>query len=251
MVAVAGVAIAGDPPVFSHEDWTAVLERFVDDKGFVDYRALLSDRVTFDRYVRSIETTSPTTEAHLFPTRRDALAYYINTYNALVFKGVLERGPEEKSVWRGLVSGLRFFVLMKVEVGGESMSLKALEDKLIREQFGDPRIHAALNCASVSCPRLPRRAFLGAELDMQLDAAMAEFANNPDHVFYQAEKGTVRLSKIFDWYKSDFLDFERSRGGSDSPRLLDYINRYRSSADRIPGDLEPRFLPYDKGINAR
>ena len=58
------------------------------------------------------------------------------------------------------------------------------------------------------------------------------------------------MSKIFDWYKSDFLDFERSRGGSDSPRLLDYINRY-PSADRIPRDLELRFLPYDKGINAR
>lgn len=233
---------------FSHADWTAVLERFVDDKGLVDYGSLADDRTVFDRYLTSIEQVSPKSHPNLFPTDHEALAYYINAYNAQVFNGVLDRGPEQKSVWRGLISGLNFFVRMPIVVGGEKTNLKQLEDNVIRKDFKDPRIHAALNCASLGCARLPRKAFEAERLDEELDAAMEEFVADPRNVQIDDGRGVVSLSKVFRWFKSDFLDDERRRGNPDGS-LIDYVNRYRASAEQIPSTYKVRFLDYDKRIN--
>ncbi len=197
-----------------------------------------------------LETIGPETQPNLFPTREDRFAYYLNGYNALVFKGVLSRGPEQKSLWRGLISRLRFFVMMKVQIDGQRMNLKNLEDRLIREQFKDPRIHAALNCASISCPRLPRHAFAPASLSEQLDAAMAEFVGEARNCTADEGVKTVTLPKIFDWFRGDFLDFERSQGNAD-PNLIDYVNRYRPGNAQIPREYAIKFFKYDKVINSR
>ena len=135
-----------------------------------------------------------------------------------------------------------------VTIGGEETNLKKLEDKTIRKDFADPRIHAALNCASISCPRLPRKAFDPQRLDEELDAAMREFVADERHVRFDANSRTVHLSKIFDWFKDDFLDYERVNGHKE-PRLIDYVNRYRAPEAAIPPNSRVRFLKYDKRIN--
>ncbi|MEO1366647.1 MAG: DUF547 domain-containing protein [Acidobacteriota bacterium] len=235
---------------FDHAPWTAVLSQFVDDRGFVDYAGLYRDRAVFDRYIRSIEAVSPESHPQRFPTRQDALAYYLNAYNAHVFDGVLDRGPEKKSVWRGLISGLNFFVRFKITVGGRTTNLKKLEEKVILETFKDPRVHAALNCASIGCPRLPQEAFLPERLDEQLDAAMREWVNDPRHVEVDAAARRVKINKIFDWFEGDFLGYEK-RQGTGKPTQIDYINRFRGADRQIPRDFSISFLPYDKGINAQ
>jgi len=245
---VAGLAATATAETFSHDDWTRVLERFVDERGRVDYQGLAQDRELFDRYVARVESVSPETDPELFPTREHELAYYINAYNALTFKGVLARGPEEESVWKGLISGHAFFVRMDVTVGGEETNLKKLEDDVVRERYGDPRIHAALNCASIGCPRLPREAFSGENLDEELEAAMREFVNTEQNVRIDSESETVHLSKIFDWFEDDFLDWERRQGRRD-PHLLDYVNRFRAADEKIPLGWEIEYSPYDKRIN--
>ncbi|MEM1179660.1 MAG: DUF547 domain-containing protein [Acidobacteriota bacterium] len=235
---------------FDHAPWTAVLAEFVDDRGMVDYEGLSRDRATLDRYIRSIEETSPASHPQLFPTRQEALAYYLNAYNAQVFAGVLSRGPEKKSVWRGLVSGLNFFVRLKITVGGKRTNLKNLEEKVILKRFEDPRVHAALNCASIGCPRLPQIAFLPDRLDEQLDAAMREWVNDPRHVEVDRAARKVRLNKIFDWFEGDFLGYEK-RQGTAKPSQIDYVNRFRDADQQIPRNFSLSFLPYDKGINAQ
>ncbi len=233
---------------FSHDDWDSVLGRFVDERGFVDYEGLSRDRAVFDRYVAQVESKSPKSHPNLFPGGDDKLAYYLNAYNALVFKGVLSRGPEKKSVWSGLISGFNFFVRMKVKVGGETMSLKSLEDKLIRDAFKDPRIHAALNCASISCPRLPQKAFVAATLQTDLDAAMREFVTTASHFKIDQKARTVWLSEIFDFFPADFLGYEKAQGNA-KPNILDYINRYRPADGQAPRDFKVKYFDYDKGIN--
>jgi hypothetical protein len=233
---------------FSHDDWTTVLQKFVDDQGLVDYQALSRDRATFDRYLAQVEKYSPESSPALFRSRDEQLAYYLNAYNAQVFAGVLSRGPETDSVWSGLISGYTFFQRMKVTIGGKSMSLKALEDDYVREKFGDPRIHAALNCASIGCPRLPRQAFLPESLNEQLDAAMREFVNTPRHVTVDRAAKKATISKIFDWFEGDFLSYLKRQGVS-SPGILDYLNRYRAEGAEIPTDFSVDYFPYDKGIN--
>ena len=229
---------------FSHDDWTTVLQRFVDPRGLVDYAGLARDPRIFERYVGSIEQAGPDTDPGRFPTPDHALAYYLNAYNALVFQGVLRRGPQTESVWSGLISGYAFFVRMEITVEGKRTSLKALEDG-IRTRFKDPRIHAALNCASLGCPRLPRRAFEAEGLSGQLDAAMTEFVNDERNCSIDRARRTVTLSKIFDWYADDFIGQRKDRDGA----LIDYVNRYRPRDARIPPAYTVKFAKYDKRIN--
>ena len=164
---------------------------------------------------------------------------------------MLDRGPEKVSVWKGgLISGYRFFVKRRIAVEGRETTLKKLEDDVVRARFGDPRIHAALNCASRGCPRLPREAFSSERLDEQLDAAIREFVSDRRHVSVDIESRRVLLSKIFDWFEADFLRWEQAQGTEDA-RILDYVNRYRAEDRAIPRAWNVGYLPYDKGINSR
>lgn len=249
-IALAGIAPAGAAEPFSHDDWERVLQEFVDDRGFVDYRGLAEDRAGLDRYIARLRAASPASDPGLFPTRDHELAYYLNAYNAWVFWGVLDRGPEIDGVWGLFGTGLSFFVGMDIELGGRETNLKELEDDVIRAGYGDPRIHAGLNCASVSCPRLPREAFTGPELDEQLDAAMREFVTDPKHLAVDRRAKTVRASKIFEWFADDFLTWLRQQGVAD-PDLIDYFNRYRGKAGAIPRTWTVEFMEYDKGLNAQ
>lgn len=243
-------SVRGDDTVsrFSHDDWTTVLREHVDERGMVSYTKLKKEPQLLERYVRTLGEVGPESTPQLFPSRAARLAYYLNAYNANTFVGVLDGGGEQKSVWGSLWSGYTFFVGTKYLIDGRKVSLKRLEDKLIREQFEDPRIHAALVCASISCPRLPQQAFTGEHLESQLDAVITEFATLPMHVRVDPPSRTVHVSKIYDWYKDDFLAYERQKGAK-SPSVIGYINRYRPADQQIPEDYRIEIMPYDKGLN--
>ncbi|NKB62899.1 MAG: DUF547 domain-containing protein [Gammaproteobacteria bacterium] len=236
--------------LFDYSLWTKTLSLFVDQNGRIDYQGLLLDRNDFDQYINALETIGPVTRPDLFPTKNSQLAYYINAYNALVFNGVLSRGPETSSVWSGLISGLNFFVRMDVKIDGRITNLKKLEDRIIRKKFKDPRIHAALNCASNSCPRLPQAAFLPEKLDQQLNQAMTEFVASDANVLVDEKNHRVFISKIFDWFEEDFIDFEKDNGNQ-TPSLIDYINRFLPANSQIESHFKIDFLKYDKGINSQ
>ncbi len=246
-VILSGVATtAADAAEFSYDDWTLILARYVDDDGLVDYASLAAEREPLDRFLEQIETLGPESSPETFPTRDHQLAYYINAYNALVFDGVVGLDADADSVWGFTGTGYGFFVRMKVMVDGQKMSLKKLEDDLIREGFKDPRIHAALNCASLGCPKLPREPFLPERLDDQLEAEMRKFVNEDRNCSLDQSSKTATLSKIFDWFRKDFEEYEQSRGGGD---LRTYINRFRPAGAQIPADYEITFAKYDKGLN--
>lgn len=248
VILLAILPMAAPAASFSHADWTAVLQRSVDDRGRVDYAALARDRTTLDRYLASLERVSPDSSPGLFATRADQLAYWINAYNAAVIAGVLDRGVDTPSVWGDGFFGIGFFTVDRARLGGRRMSLKALEDDIVRARFRDPRVHAALNCASIGCPRLPRRAFEGATLDADLDAAMREFVAEARNCRVDLAARTVWLSKIFDWFEDDFVGFENERGTA-GPTVIDYVNRYRVSGAQIPPGLRVRSAEYDKRLN--
>ena len=244
-----GISQAADTAAFDHSDWTSVLSRFVDERGQVDYAALAVDRAALDRYLGQIAESGPQSTPKRFATQENELAYYVNAYNALVFQGVLDGDVDTDSVWRGLIPGYSFFVKKKFRLDGQSINLRNLENKVVRARFGDARIHAALNCASVGCPRLPTTAFEAGGLEQALNGAMSEFVSNEQHVRVDAADRTVFLSKIFEWYREDFLADEREAGNED-PNLIDYVNRFRSKdASPIPRDYTIRFLEYDKRLN--
>jgi hypothetical protein len=211
--------------------WARVLAGEVDERGRVDFAGLARHRGDLDAYVAHIAATAPDSVAE----RKRRLAYLINAYNALAMYSVLEAGIPERL---DLIDRADFFRLRHVVVGGGAISLYDLENEQIRP-IGDERVHFALNCMVVSCPRLPRVPFDGAELDRQLDQAARDFFAEPRNLAVDTGRREIRVSRILDFYTEDFL--------KKAPSLVDYIERWR--ADKLPRDYELRFFPYDWTIN--
>lgn len=242
-LASAAGASASDPSA-----WARVLERFVDDEGRVDYRGLAEDRADLDLVLDRLATTGPRSTPERFPDRASRLAYLVDAYNAFVFQGVLELGPDVGTVWGLTGTGFHFFGVRSFRLDGASITLKKLEDEWIRAEFGDPRIHAALVCASAGCPRLPREPFEGDDLDARLDAAFREMALDPLHVRVDREAGVLWLSKIFEWFAADFAAVDpKGREGIDA--VLAALDAARGPGNELPRDLEVRFPAYDKKLN--
>ncbi|MEO8739021.1 MAG: DUF547 domain-containing protein [Casimicrobiaceae bacterium] len=217
--------------------WTQVLARHVDNAGRVDFAALAQDHVDLDRVVGFVAAVDPVSQPRRFADRTSRLAFYINAYNALAMHGVVQAGIPESL---GGLTKVGFFYFRTFSVGGKATSLYKLENDVIRP-LGEPRVHFALNCMVVSCPRLPRAAFSADALDQQLDAATRTFMAERRNVSVDPVSREVGLSAIFDFYTKDFLD--------DAPTLIDFANRYRSEA--IPTDFKVRFLDYDWTVNDR
>ncbi|SRR5258708_3070977 len=215
--------------------WSAVLSRFVDQQGRIDFSGLARDPGELDRVVAFIAETSPSSQSQLFPDRNSKLAFYINAYNALAMYGVVHAGIPAS------LGGLRkftFFYLQKFTTGGKSISLYDLENDVIRP-LGEERIHFALNCMVVGCPRLPRAAFDAATLESQLEAAARTFVGESRNVRMDPSRREVWVSAIFDFYTKDFLEHASS--------LIAYLNRYRSGP--VPPDFKVRFFDYDWTVN--
>jgi hypothetical protein len=216
--------------------WTRVLERHVDDAGRIDFAGLGRDGADLDRVVAFIAAVDPASAPARFPAA-SRLAYDINAYNALAMKGVLGTGVPKRF---DALGRFWFFYLRSVTIGRRSTSLYHFENGVIRP-IGDPRVHFALNCMVVSCPRLPRAAFTAAVLDHQLEQAARFFVGEDRNVHLDPARRLVYLSAIFDFYTKDYL--------AQAPSLIAYINRYRQ--EPIPLDYRVAFFAYDWTINAQ
>lgn len=228
---------AGDR--FPHEIWTGVLKR-INKGGFIDYRALIADRKAFDEYLGFLAKYSPSSHPALFPRREDAMAYLINAYNACTMRGVLDRYPLA-SVKSEAPAGNGFWINSAYPLGpNETFTLAQIEGKL--RDMGDPRIHFAINCASLGCPRLPEEAFEPDRLEEQLERETRKFVNEERNV--QVAGGTVRLSSILKWYRKDFREWQAAHGQPDD--LLAYV---RAAGREVPAKAEIEYLNYDWGLN--
>lgn len=217
--------------------WTSVLAQNVDEAGRVDFASLVRNHAELDRVVAFIAANDPISQPTKFPSREAQLSYDINAYNALAMYGVIDAGVPKD------LGGLRkfaFFWLRRFKIGAKSVSLYSFENDVIRP-LGDPRIHFALNCMVVGCPRLPQMAFTADKLEQQLDAAARTFVDENRNARIVRGKREIWLSAIFKFYTEDFLAHE--------PSLIAYVNRYR--AETIPLDFEVKFQDYDWTVNDR
>jgi hypothetical protein len=252
LAAATGASEAGPRP-FDYSPWQSVLQKFVTDAGRVDYAALKADPAELNRFTDEIAARSPTSNPQDFATREDQMAYWINAYNALVVKGVIENWPVESVLKIGTLPH-SFFWHKTFTVGGKASTLDHIEKDELRKKFGDSRIHFALVCASNSCPQLQREAFTPEKLDQQLDSAARAFINSPRGMQIDVATNRVTLSKIFDWYSADFEAYAHAKNLSGSgPAALNFIGQYANDTNRRALDSlhNPRieFLSYDWGIN--
>ena len=213
------------------EDYSPLLAKYVTPKG-VKYHDWAKSSVDLAR-LNSV--TKYYAKNHPPADEKAALAWYLNAYNSLIIKQILAAWPNNGP----LDSSLLFFHKKRITVSGKRMSFLHLENKIIREQFTEPRIHFALNCASRSCPPLYNKPFRGKTLDQTLQNLTVNFLNENSYALVESND-EIQLSKIFEWFKEDF-------GGKEN--LIPYINQYRK--ENLPLNKKVSFLSYDWQLNAQ
>ena len=229
-----GVATAqpADPTI--HRQFNDILAANVVD-GFVDYPGIAADP-RFDSYVDRLAEPLPADSS-----RDQQLAFYINAYNALAIKGILD-GYSPSS----LLGRYKYFKSVEYDVGGQTMDLYDLERKVILP-FGEPRIHFAIVCASASCPALRSESYTAEQLDAQLDDQARRFINDSSKNIIEPGERSLRLSKIFDWFPDDFS----GHSGSVQKYVAQYVDDPAIAAALRADDYRVRFLKYDWSLNGK
>jgi hypothetical protein len=234
--------------------WDGLLKKHVrwlsDGKqSRADYNGFATDRAELTRVLESMSAVSQAEFGRW--TRAQQMAFLINAYNAFTVELILTRWPDLKSI-KDLGSLLQspwkkeFFVLL-----GEKRHLDWIEHEQLRPRYKDPRVHAAVNCASIGCPALRNEAFAAARLDAQLDDGMQRFMS--DRTRNRVAGGKLEVSMIFKWFREDW-----EQGWLGFNKLDDLFVRYAAQlSDQLAEQqklreraLSPSFLDYDWSLNA-
>lgn len=205
---------ASEPFDPQHARLDDLLGRFVIDDT-VDYAGLQAELSALDLYLANLAQLD--VDAFEALSRQDRFAFWINAYNASILRLVAEHYPVESirdlggdvfgRVWDHRLIPLGH---LAPELGEALLSYSDIEHAILRDGFADARVHAVINCASVSCPPLLPDAFVGARLDEDLNAAMERFVRDPKRNELDQAAGRLGLSKIFDWFADDFLRYTDS-----------------------------------------
>jgi hypothetical protein len=230
-----------------HAQWTQVLRACVHDGGF-DYAKLKQDRITLDAYLRTIQAVTP---AQLEGwSEKQRFAFWINTYNAHCILKVIDNYPLKSIRKLDGAFGIKtvfdkaFIPMKSLHPDGENeeLALNDIEHKILRKRYKDARLHAAINCASASCPPLRNEAFTADKLDAQLDEQMRAFVNDAARNHVDPAQKKLELSEIFKWFAEDF---ER-----DAKSVQEFLIRFAPAekAEFIRG-AKIRYIDYDWSLN--
>jgi hypothetical protein len=222
-----------------HSGWDALLAAHV-AAGKVDYQGFKQDEAKLDEYLAVLDNTTPGSLSE-----PEQLAYYINAYNAYTVKLILDRfknGQPVKSIKSigGLFSSpwsIRF-----ARLGGETFTLDNIEHDILRPKFKEPRVHFAVNCASISCPSLISEAYTAEKLEKQLENNTITFLHNRE--FNTISGNTLYVSKIFSWFSEDF--------NNDTVAFVKkYAHGELLAAIEAAGEsLKVKYLDYDWSLNS-
>lgn len=218
----------------SHQQWDKLLKKHVNISGLVNYKGFQKDKSELDAYLKTLSESSPGTGW----TANEQKAFWINAYNAYTVELILKNYPVKsiKDIGGKIYKVNTPWDIKFITIGGKKYDLNNIEHGILRKKFDDPRIHFALVCASISCPRLQHEAYSAAKLDAQLDDAGKEFLNDKSKNKITTQRAD--LSKYFSWYKGDF-----TKNGSQ----VDFINKYSST--KITSKTSIGSLDYNWNLN--
>ncbi len=203
-----------------HSPWQQLLDaRLSTHTGqtLFDYQAISpAQREILDSYITQLINAAP-----LQLQRAEQKAYWINLYNALTVQLILNHYPTTSITKLGK-KWLSFgpWDDKLVRINDQSLTLNNIEHGILRPIYNDPRIHYAVNCASIGCPNLMATVFSADNIEQQLEQAARDFINHPRAV--RIDGGTLYLSSIYEWYQVDFGDDERA--------VIQHLQRYANPA---------------------
>jgi hypothetical protein len=216
-----------------HSAFTEVLRIHVKN-GHVDYAGIKSNSL-FEDYLVALKQT----DSSALRTKEETLAFWINAYNALAIKGIID-GLSPSSFF----GRINYFKSTDYEVGGKTINLYDLEHDIIIP-LDEPRIHFAIVCASFSCPKLRSEAYLAANLEHQLSDNTIDFVNDPSKNEFNADKKQARVSKIFDWFEKDF----KNASGSVQEFIAQFVNDTSHKTALAEKQYRIKYLKYKWSLN--
>lgn len=221
---------------FDHSAWDDIVSKHVDGRDF-DYAGAKRDGAKLDAYLESVAKVKRADYNGW--NDGEKLAFLINLYNAATVDLVLDHYPVKSIRDIGGKSGP--WKLSVVRVFGRKITLDHLEHEMIRKWFAEPRIHFAVNCASIGCPPLRDEAYTGKQLELQLREQTKAFLGNQS--INRLDGGTLLLSPLFDWFKADFA---KSAGS-----VEEYVARNfpKKDAAKIRAGVKLKFGEYDWSLN--
>ena len=225
-----------DSVPISHEIWSNLLAKHVDDKGWVDYKGFQKDSLVLKQYLELLSSGHPNDKNW---TSNEQLAYWINAYNAFTVKLIIDHYPLKsiKDIKKGIPFVNTVWDIKFINIEGHEYDLNNIEHGIIRKQFEEPRIHFAVNCASVSCPKLLNKAYVSDMLEDQLTESAKLFLADP----LRNQVSEYRVSSIFSWFRGDF----KKQSGT----LVRFINQYIKQP--IPEGADLSFLDYNWQLNEK
>jgi Protein of unknown function, DUF547 len=242
--------VAASATPLSDEDYGALLRTYVNANGRVNYLALQANPKPLKDFVAKLGAVSPTTYATW--NKPEKIAFLINAYNAITLESIVDRHPlpgSIKDIWG-------VWNLNKHAVVGQSITLDTLEHEMLRKEFQEPRIHAALVCAAISCPPLRREAYSGEKLEEQLDDQVRQWLSSPQGLQIDRTQNRVSISSIFNWFGEDwqtqYARAEKFVGSAKERAVLNFISNYISPEDREyleQGNYKLNYLNYDWSLN--
>ncbi|KAA3600098.1 MAG: DUF547 domain-containing protein [Calditrichaeota bacterium] len=222
---------------FDHSKFDLILKTYVKD-GFVEYTKLKESKEDLAKFRSYLKELNSAKVGNL--EENEKLAFWINAYNAYTIELILTHLPVSSIKKIGnLINGPWDQNICKV--GGETYTLNHIEHKILRVDFKEPRIHFAIVCASISCPKLLSTAFTAKNVEELLDVAGSDFINDSSKNIFDAKEGVFKTSKIFSWFGEDF----ESMGGA-----IGVWNKYTKS-NQISKDSDIDFMDYDWGLNGK
>ncbi len=221
----------------SHGIWNDLLQQHVDPTGKVNYQGFIQDSVQFNAYLDILQKNHPNAKHW---TKDEQLAYWLNAYNAFTVKIVADNYPVPsiKDIKNGIPFVNTVWDIKFIKIEKAVYDLNNIEHGIVRPKFKEPRAHFALNCASVSCPRLRNEAYTPEQLEEQLSDQARYFLTNTVKNKI-ADPQQVELSKIFSWFKGDFTDSGLS--------LIEFLNQY--APIQISKEAKINHLDYDWNLN--
>ncbi len=247
----------------STENYDVLLHKYVDDSGLVRYAALKEHRADLDAFIADMDRLDSAAAAGW--NRAAQLAFWINAYNAITLQRILDHYPIDRG---GLLNAALYpassirqingvWTKLTTVVLGQSMTLDHIEHEILRKQFGDPRIHAAIVCAARGCPPLRAEAFRAEIIDAQLDDQCARFLGPPHRFQIDRARNVVYLSPILKWFAEDFVAAYGARGpvgGHDAndSAALHFARQHINPADAdfiANATYRVRYLEYDWSLN--
>jgi len=227
----------------NHSNWSSLLAKHVDTNGYVNYttwKASAADQRVLDAYIQHLSAASFPPNA----THEARLAFWINAYNAVTVKGILREYPTTSiRNHTAKVVGYNIWKDLQLLVGGRSYSLEAIEHEVLRK-MGEPRIHFAIVCASIGCPRLLNEAYTADRIDEQLTVNTRAFFADPTKFSADSRTGTIQVSPILNWFADDF-------GSSTAAQLKTVAPYVPAQAQPLAssGQARVKYLDYDWGLN--